>query len=94
MKRTIRALFCRDPVQTDLLGDLVTRVVVPLLPAEDAPAPAKLLNPVFQFGDDQHVMVTQFLSAVPAQPLKAPVANLSERADDITRALDMLFQGF
>lgn len=81
-------------VQTDLLGGLVTRVVAPLLPAQSAPMPAKLLNPVFQIGGDAHVMVTQFLSAVPAQPLKTPVANLGEHADEITRALDMLFQGF
>lgn len=81
-------------VQTDLLDGLATRVVVPLLPAGSAPIPAKLLNPVFEIGGDAHVMVTQFLSAVPTQPLKTPVANLGERADEITRALDMLFQGF
>lgn len=81
-------------VQTDLLDGLATRVVVPLLPAGSAPIPAKLLNPVFEIGGDAHVMVTQFLSAVPVQPLRAPVSNLGERADEITRALDMLFQGF
>jgi len=81
-------------VQTDLLDGFATRVVVPMLPAGSAPIPAKLLNPVFEFGGDAHVMVTQFLSAVPVQPLRAPVANLGERADEITRALDMLFQGF
>lgn len=81
-------------VQTDLLDGLATRVVVPLLPAGSAPIPAKLLNPVFEIGGDPHVMVTQFLSAVPVQPLRAPVFNLGERADEITRALDMLFQGF
>jgi hypothetical protein len=31
---------------------------------------------------------------VPTSPLGNPVANLAARADDITRALDMLFQGF
>jgi hypothetical protein len=34
------------------------------------------------------------LSAVPAAMLKGPVDNLSHHADAITRALDMLFQGF
>ncbi len=81
-------------VQTDLLDGLATRVVVPLMPRKSAPIPAKLLNPVIAIDDDEYVMVTQFLSAVPAPPLGSPVANLAARADDITRALDMLFQGF
>jgi toxin CcdB len=81
-------------VQTDLLDGLSTRVVAPLLPAGSAPIPAKLLNPMFEIGGEAHVLVTQFLAAVPAQPLREPVANLHERADEVTRALDMLFQGF
>ncbi len=81
-------------VQTDLLDGLATRVVVPLVPTKSAPIPARLLNPVIVIDGDEHVMVTQFLSAVPTSPLGNPVANLAARADDITRALDMLFQGF
>lgn len=80
-------------LQTDLLAGLTTRVVAPLLPAGSAPTPAKLLNPVVEIDGDAHVMVTQFLSAVPARPLGSPVANLAA-ADEITRALDLLFQGF
>ncbi|WP_438887671.1 CcdB family protein, partial [Bacillus cereus group sp. BC232] len=34
-------------VQSDLLGGLNTRVVVPLLPQSSAPPPAQRLNPVF-----------------------------------------------
>ena len=81
-------------VQADLLDQLATRVVVPLLPTTSAPIPARLLNPVIAINGDEYVMVTQFLSAAPSPPLGNPVANLSARADDISRALDMLFQGF
>lgn len=81
-------------VQTDLLDGLNTRVVVPLLPEGAAPKPGRVLNPVFEIGGERHVMATQFLSAVPASVLKAPAANLSGRSDEITRALDMLLQGF
>jgi toxin CcdB len=35
-------------VQTDLLDGLNTRVVVPLLPKEQAPTPAQRLNPTFE----------------------------------------------
>lgn len=81
-------------VQTDLLGGLNTRVVVPLMPRDAAPEPARLLNPLFEVDGEPHVMATQFLSAVPAGVLRPPTASLAARAEEITRALDMLFQGF
>jgi toxin CcdB len=81
-------------VQTDLLGGLNTRVVVPLLPESAAPKPARMLNPLVDLGGERHVMATQFLSAVPAAILGKPTANLSGCTDDITRAIDMLFRGF
>jgi toxin CcdB len=81
-------------VQADLLDGLNTRIVVPLLPAKEAPTPAKRLNPSFEIEGARFVMATQFLAAVPASILSAPVSNLSNRFDDITNALDMVFQGF
>ena len=57
-------------------------------------APAKILNMIITVGEEPHVMAMQFRSAVPAAILAGPVANLSEAAGDITRALDMPFQGF
>ncbi|MGJ8624155.1 MAG: CcdB family protein [Yoonia sp.] len=45
-------------VQTDLLSDLNTRVVVPLLPRSRAPKPATRLNPTFDINGVAVVMVT------------------------------------
>ena len=56
-------------VQADLLEALNTRIVVPLMPQDQAPAPARLLNPVFDIDGDPLVMVTQFLAAVPRHAL-------------------------
>lgn len=81
-------------VQSDLLGVLNTRVVVPLMPEATAPIPARRLNPVFEVAGQGHVMVTQFIAAVPVAILSAPVGTLAEQADDVTAALDMLMQGF
>jgi hypothetical protein len=39
-------------------------------------------------------MVTQLLSAVAASVLTTRAADLSGRAGEITRAMDMLLQGF
>ncbi|HET9646442.1 MAG TPA: CcdB family protein [Burkholderiaceae bacterium] len=56
-------------VQANLLEHLNTRVVVPLLPLEEAPSPAKVLNPIFEVGGVKHVLITQFLAAVPRRLL-------------------------
>lgn len=81
-------------VQTDLLSDLNTRVVVPLLLVSRSPKPAKRLNPIFEVEGEPVAMVTQFLAAVPMGILKSPVGNLKEESDQVTAAVDMLTQGF
>ena len=57
-------------VQANELGDLNTRVVVPLMPIGDAPKPAQVLNPVFRIDGTNCVMVTQYMSAVQSKMLK------------------------
>ena len=81
-------------VQTDLLGGLTTRIVVPVLPEDAAPVPARLLNPGFDIEGERHYLMTQFMASVPAATLRSPVTSLSDRSDDVTRALDMIFQGY
>jgi toxin CcdB len=80
-------------VQANLLSHLSTCVVVPLLPVDAAPKPARALNPLLDINGVPHVMVTQFLAAVPKRLLAQKVADVHERAHDIVRALDCLFQG-
>lgn len=81
-------------VQAALLDGLNTRIVVPLMPANDAPAPTRRLNPTFRITDKDYVMATQFLAAVPRAILKQPVTTLAEHDTEITAALDMAFFGF
>jgi len=80
-------------VQADLLDALNTRIVVPLIPLALAPIPAKGLNPVFEIQSSQHVMATQFLSAVPRSLLDTPVTSLLSNDTEIMNALDMLLTG-
>ena len=81
-------------VQTDLLNDLNTRVVVPLLPTSSAPKPATRLNPIFDFEDHPVVMATQFMAAVPTSILKISIGKLDEEFEKVTSAIDMLIHGF
>lgn len=81
-------------VQADALDWIKTRMVVPLVATDDAPPPARYLNPVFELDGRAHVMLTQAMAAVPVAALGEPLADLSRHRDEIIRAIDMLFQGF
>lgn len=81
-------------VQADVLDSLNTRIVVPLLPVSQAPVPAKRLNPVFDIGSEPHVMVTQFMAAVPRALLRSPLTSLADQDSHIMAALDIALVGF
>lgn len=81
-------------LQTGFLDWLDTRVVAPLIPADRAPPPARVLNPVLTIDGHDHVLLTQAMAAVPVSALGREVASLAEAHEDITRAVDMVFQGF
>lgn len=81
-------------VQADIMQPFNTRVVVPLLPLKDAPKPAATLNPLFDIDGVEHVMVTQYMAAVPAKELRNPVSSLQHHHDVIVGAIDFLFHGF
>ncbi|QQP92282.1 CcdB family protein [Skermanella sp. TT6] len=67
-------------IQANVSDSLNTRVIIPLMERQQAPKPAKRLNPVFVIGDLEVVMVTQYITAVPISALKSPVATLGYRA--------------
>jgi toxin CcdB len=81
-------------VQANLMSELNTRVVIPLMPRNTAPKSAGHLNPVFQIKGKAFVLVTQFLAAIPRDELKEKVGSLAHRDVEIGDALDMLFIGF
>ena len=80
--------------QADVLRYLDTRLVVPLLPLNDAPRVADRLNPVFDIGGQTHMMATQFAASVDKSRLVDRVTSLSSEDIAVTNALDMLISGF
>lgn len=81
-------------VQSDLLDNFKTRVVVPLLPVATVPPPMRKLHPIFEINGRKLVMATHLIATVPASELGESRLNLTKHHDDIVAALDMLFQGF
>lgn len=81
-------------VQAGMLSGLNTRTVVPVRRPQDAPLPARRLNPRFEIGGAPYVMVTQYVAAIPESELGRPESNFGQHHDEIAAALDMLFQGY
>lgn len=81
-------------LQSDFLESYSTRIVAPLIAENDFDGAAKGLNPVVTLDGERFVILTHFMAAVPVSSLGKPKARLSDHADEITRALDLLFQGY
>lgn len=80
-------------LQSDLLADLDTRFVAPLVPAARFGPPASRLNPVLRIGSRNFVMDTALIAGIPANQLGDRVATLAERSAEILGALDFLVSG-
>lgn len=80
-------------VQAELLDMLATRVVVPLVLAEEMGLAAKNLNPQFKIKGVAVVMSTAELAGVSTRALGDKVASLKNKRDEIIAALDLLFTG-
>jgi toxin CcdB len=81
-------------VQSDLFDQFETRMAIPLLPERPHMAPPKKLNPVFTIEERRYILHTQLMLSVPASALRVRVANIEAHRDEITAAMDFLFQGF
>ena len=81
-------------LQADLLDNLATRVVVPLLAATLIGKAVKHLNPRFKIKGKAVFMSTAELAGVPRSALGEKVASLREQRNEILAELDFLFTGF
>lgn len=80
--------------QSDLLGHLNTRFVVPLRVPEQSPLPARRLNPVFTINGQPYVMLTQYAAAITARECGPAMISLAHEDVAILNALDMLISGY
>lgn len=81
-------------LQTDVFDIPGSRIVAPVLPERDAPKATASLHPRLMVDGKAHVLAVHLLAATPIAMLKGPVGHFADQADEITRALDILFQGY
>lgn len=81
-------------IQSDLLEDLATRVVIPLT---SAPAltrqPMSTLSPWLSVEGQRYLVLTPQLAGVSRADLGSEVANLAAHRDAIIAAIDLLVTG-
>ncbi len=82
-------------VQSDLLEDLRTRVVIPLTPASATTKRTSLQNltPLCTVEGKEYLLLTPQLAGIAAKELGPAIADLSQDRQTIIDALDMLITG-
>jgi toxin CcdB len=80
-------------LQSDLVSDLTSTIVAPLVKREDIGG-AQRLNPLVTVADQEFWLATHELFALDRRILRNKIASLADRRDQIIAALDMLFTGF
>ena len=81
-------------VQADVLNQINSRIVIPLVPVTPATNTIAKLNPVLSIDGTAMVLMTQQIAPIPIKALGPVVTNLNGQSDVIENALDMLLKGF
>ncbi len=80
-------------LQNDLLGDLQTAVVAPLIVETQFGRPVTTLNPVFDVEGTKVVLSVAELAGVSRQQLGEQIGSLAHQRPAILASLDLLFTG-
>lgn len=80
-------------VQADLLSDLATRIVIPLVRSEAFGGRVSRLHPRFVVEGEDVVMATHLLAAVRQRALGSRIMSLLDQRDAIVGAIDVLWSG-
>jgi len=81
-------------IQSSLLSDLATRIVIPLGKRSAFGGQAMQgLTPEISFADQELLLLTPQISAVSEKHLKSPIGSLSHFRDQIVGALDLAITG-
>lgn len=81
-------------VQSNIIGDLNSRMVIPLFPlAAFRGQPAQRLNPVIIIEGNKYVVMTHEMAGVRIGQLGAEIADVQAHRQQIKDAIDFLIDG-
>lgn len=81
-------------IQSDLLSELNTTVVVPMTsPGKNKETYLSVLHPVCRISGKKYVVVTTLLAGIERKLLQKKVTSMEKSRDDIIAAVDLLITG-
>jgi toxin CcdB len=81
-------------VQSGLLQDLATRVVLPMRKLKDYPSkPISRLNPIFKMDGVDYIVLAQQISVMPSKAIGNSHADFSNQQHLIVDAVDCVLSG-
>ena len=80
-------------LQDDLVGNLATRVVAPLVRAEQVRLPMQTLNPRIWVSGQPYLLLTNLLAAIPVTALGEVAGTAKSQRNEIIASIDLLFAG-
>lgn len=80
-------------LQSDLLDQLRTRVVAPLVPAESVTRVMQSLNPAVTLGEKSYLVMPQLAATLTLTEMGEKVGSLAMMHDAIVRSVDALLSG-
>lgn len=82
-------------VQSDIIDELNTRLVIPLFLLDEVSGrPARRLNPVLNVDGEDFLVMTHEMASVRQSQLGEEVVSVREQRQAIKNALDFLLDGF
>ncbi len=81
-------------IQSNLLSDLRTTVVIPLMPKRLAESHAmSRLNPVIKINNDSFILMTQNIAGIDRDNLGEKVCELNQYRSEVVAAVDFVLAG-
>jgi toxin CcdB len=81
-------------IQSNLIGDSISTIVVPLAPAKGLQIPISRLNPLVKIDGVEYFVITQQISGFDRKDLGKPKADLASYRHEIVSAIDFVISGF
>ncbi len=81
-------------LQDEIVDNLTTRVVAPLIPINEVPKQIKILNPTISVNGEDYILMVHLLAAIPTTALKIKIGSVTSQRNEIIATLDLLFTGF
>lgn len=80
-------------IQADILSDLNTRIIVPLIPLRSGSKPL-IFTPVIDVEEQRYIALFNLMASYPVGELGACVTNLSDLRSILIAAYDFVIQGY